>query len=73
MNTYISTDTDAFLALIEVMEITGENPHIRQLQPACYGELEKILNGAAPGFLMGVIIEGRKRAREEERKRANDR
>lgn len=69
MKKYIADGTEAALALIEVMEIGGENKHIENLQRACWDELEGMLKNAAPGWLLSVIIEGRKRAREEEAKK----
>lgn len=55
---------DTVIALIEVLEIRGDNPHILKLQGTCHEELRAILEGATASFLTGVILEARKRVRE---------
>lgn len=67
MNRYIpdGAQVDAALALIEVLEIKGNNPHILELRRKCHEELAKILEGATVSFLTSVILEGRRQARRE--------
>jgi len=67
MNRYIpdGAQVDAALALIEVLEVKGSNPHILELRRTCHAELAKILEGATVRFLEDVILEGRRRARKE--------
>lgn len=66
MKDFIPKDAsiDTVLALIQVLEIRGDNPHILKLQGVCHEELRAILEGATPAFLTGVILEGRKQVRE---------
>ena len=62
---------DAALALIEVMEIKSENTHIENLQRTSYEELRKLLHGAAPDWLFGLILDARQRVRDEYSRKPN--
>lgn len=53
------------LALIEVMEIVGNNPIIEKLQRESWDELAKILEGATANFLYGLIRDAREQVRKE--------
>lgn len=58
--------TDVVEELIQVLEITGNNPHINKLQDESHKILVKYLeNFTNTNLLISVIIELRKRARIE--------
>jgi hypothetical protein len=67
MNRFIPKDAnrDAAIALIEVLEIRGDNPHVTELSHICHERLAIILQGATPAFLVSLILEARRKVRDE--------
>ena len=54
-------DAKAGIELLEVLEIEGDNPHINKLQHEARKELRIFLKGIDIDWLIGFLLEARKK------------